>query len=207
MFIFYTLLKNMRGVRLKRDRNWTVLFIGGASGTGKSSVAYELGRFYNVNIIEADDVCQAIKAMTTIDILPAIHYWSTGVNWRDIGVQGNVNWLIDVSKEMTVGLKAIVENHIESDIPIIIEGDFIYPKFTVSFDNPKVKSLYVHEPDMNQIVQNYLAREGGTLQHYRADISTAYGNWLSDTSEKLGVKVIESRPWDTVIDRVIESLL
>lgn len=196
----------MWGVKLGKNRDWTVLFIGGASGAGKSSIAYELGRFYNANVIEADDVCQAVKAMTTKDILPAIHYWSTGTNWKDIGVQGNVNWLIDVSKEMTVGLKAIVENHMESNIPVIIEGDFIYPEFTTSFNNPKVKSLYVNEPDVNQIIQNYLAREGGGLQEFRANISTTYGSWLSDVCGKLGIKVIEARPWNTVMDRVIEAL-
>ena len=60
-------------------RNWTVLFIGGASGAGKSSIAYELARYYGgVNVMEADDVYQAVKAMTIIEIHPAIYYWSTG---------------------------------------------------------------------------------------------------------------------------------
>ncbi|MBZ9626136.1 hypothetical protein G9F71_025350 [Clostridium sp. FP2] len=195
------------GDKLNRDRNWTVLFIGGASGMGKSSVAYKLAHFYNVNVMEVDDICQAVKAMTTREILPAIHYWSTGINWMDIGVSGNVKWLIDVSKEMIPGLKAIVDNHIEADVPVIIEGDFIHPEFAVSFENPKVKSIYIYEPDKNQIVQNYLAREGGKLQHFRADTSAEYGDWLVDTCGKLGIKVIESRPWDTVVDRIIEIIL
>ena len=192
---------------MNRERNWTVLLIGGASGTGKSSIAYELARLYNVNIIEVDDISQAVKAMSTRDSLPAIHYWSTGVNWTDIGVSGNVEWLIDVSKEMIPGLKAIVENHIESDVPVIIEGDFIHPEFTASFNDPKVKSIFIYEPDKNQIVQNLLAREGGELQHFRADISVEYGNWLVDTCGKFGIKVIESRPWDTVAYRFIEGTL
>ncbi len=192
---------------MKKDRNWTILFIGGASGVGKSSIAYELARFYNVNVIEVDDIGQSIKAMTTKENLPAIHYFSTGVNWKDIGVSGNVKWLIDVSKEMIPGLKAIVENHIESDIPVIIEGDFLYPEFTVSFENPKIKSLYVHESDKNQILQNYLARESGELQRFRADISAEYGNWLANSCRELGIEVVESRPWNTAIERIIEKIL
>jgi 2-phosphoglycerate kinase len=183
------------------------LFIGGASGMGKSSAANELARFYNVNVMEVDDICQAVKAMSTREILPAIHYWSTGVNWMDIGISGNVKWLIDVSKEMIPGLKAIADNHIEADVPVIIEGDFIHPEFVASFKNPKVKSLYIYEPNKNQILQNYLAREGGELQHFRADISAEYGNWLLNTCKKLGVKVIESRSWDTLVNRITESIL
>jgi len=192
---------------MKKDRNWTILFIGGASGVGKSSIAYELARFYNVNVIEVDDIGQSIKAMTTKENFPAIHYFSTGVNWKDIGVSGNVKWLIDVSKEMIPGLKAIVENHIESDIPVIIEGDFLYPEFTVSFENPKIKSLYVHESDKNQILQNYLARESGELQRFRADISAEYGNWLANSCRELGIEVVEARPWNTAIERIIEKIL
>jgi 2-phosphoglycerate kinase len=192
---------------LNRDRNWVVLFIGGASGMGKSSVAYELARFYNVNVMEVDDICQAVKAMSTRESLPAIHYWSNSINWMDIGISGNVKWLIDVSEEMIPGLKAIVDNHIETNVPVIIEGDFIHPEFVASFENPKVKSIYINEPDKNQILQNYLAREGGELQHFRADISAEYGDWLVETSGKLGIRVIESRPWDTAVDRIIESIL
>ena len=192
---------------MNKDRNWTVLFIGGASGMGKSSVAYELARFYNVNVLEVDDICQAVEAMTTRELLPAVHYWSSGINWTDVGVSGNVKWLKDVSKELIPGIKAIVENHIEADVPVIIEGDFIHPEFVASFENLKVKSIYVYEPDKNQILQNYLSREGGELQHFRADISIEYGTWLVNTCGKLGINVIESRPWDTVVDRVIESTL
>lgn len=192
---------------MKKDRDWTILFIGGASGVGKSSIAYELARFYNVNVMEVDDITQSIKYMTTKENLPAIHYFSTGVNWKDIGVSGNVKWLIDVSKEIIPGLKAIVKNHLESDVPIIIEGDFLYPEFTVSFENPKIKSLYLHESDKNQILQNYLAREGGELQRFRADISTEYGNWLVNECRELGIEVVESRPWNTTIERIIDSIL
>jgi 2-phosphoglycerate kinase len=191
---------------LNKDRDWVVLFIGGASGTGKSSLAYKLAHFYEVNVLETDDIVQLLKIVTAKDIFPAIHYWSTGVNWTEIDIEGNVKWLIDVSKEMIPGIKAIVNRHIEDRLPVIIEGDFIYPEFTLSFGNSEVKSIYVHEPDKNQIVQNFFAREGGDLQYFRADISIAYDDWILNSCKKAGVKFIESRPWDTLLDRVIEYL-
>ncbi|WP_242836714.1 hypothetical protein [Clostridium sp. BNL1100] len=45
------------------------------------------------------------------------------------------------------------------------------------------------------------------MQHFRADISIEYDAWLVDTCGKLGIKVIESRPWNAVVDRIIESIL
>lgn len=191
---------------MNNDRNWTVLLIGGASGTGKSSIAYEISRFYGVNVLEVDDVHRCIKTVSTKESFPAIHYWETGVNWKDIGVDGNVDWLIGVSKEMIPVLKELVNRHIEDKLPIIIEGDFIYPEFIKQFNNPEVKSIFVNETYVNQILQNYLVREGGDLQHYRAEISIVYGKWIAETCNQNGISVIESRPWDTVLPRVLKIL-
>lgn len=192
---------------MNNDRNWTVLLIGGASGTGKSSIAYDIARYYGVNVLEVDDIHLSVEAVTTKERFPAIHYWSTGVNWKDIGVESNVNWLIDVSKEMIPVLKALINRHIEDKLPIIIEGDFINPEFTKSFENPEVKSIFVNETDINQIVQNYLSREGGDSQHYRAEISIAYGKWIEDICNQKGINMIKSRPWDTALSRALRSLL
>ena len=188
------------------ERSWTVLFIGGASGTGKSTLAYQLAGFYGTNVLEVDDIAQALKASTTKDILPVIHYWSSGINWMDIGVEGNLNWLINVSKEIIPALKAVAERHIEDKLPVIIEGDFIHPQLFMSFNIPEVRCFYVIESDKDQIIQNYLTREGGDLQNYRADICIGYGNWLKNECNKLGIKFIESRPWNNILKRVIDII-
>jgi 2-phosphoglycerate kinase len=191
---------------LKKNRKWTVLLIGGPSGVGKSIAAYEIGRYYNVNVIEVDDICRSIKAMTTAEQLPWVHYWSSGLDWLDIGVEGNVNWLVNISKEIMPGLKSIINNHLETDVPIIIEGDFIHPDLITSFDFTRVKALYINEPNVNQILKNYLSREGGQLQSYRSDISEAYGKWLVENCENLGIGIIHSRPWETTLSRMIKVL-
>lgn len=188
------------------DRNWTVLFIGGASGIGKSSIAYEIARLYGVNVLEVDDIHLSVKTVTTKESFPAMHYWETGVDWRDIGVKGNMNWLIDVSKEMIPVLKKLVTRHIDDRLPVIIEGDFISPEFVNSFESDEVKSIFINETDLNQIVENYLSREGGELQHYRAEISIAYGKWIADTCNKNGISVIEPRPFSTLLNRTLKNL-
>ena len=182
-------------------RNWTVLLIGGASGTGKSSLAYGLAHFYDVSVLEIDDITQAVKALTTKELLPVIH----SDNFWDAGVKGNVSWLINVSMELLPALKAVVNRHIEDRLPVIIEGDFIHPELASAFNDSEVKVIYVQE-DKGQIVQNFLLREGGCSQNYRADISAEYGKWIFDSCVKLGIAQIEARPWDTVVDRAVEHL-
>jgi len=189
---------------MENKRNWTVLLIGGASGTGKSTLAYEIAKFYGINVLEIDDITEALKSLTNKDILPNIHYWDSGINWMDIGVNGNKNWLINVSKEISTALKAVVDRHIEDKLPIIIEGDFISPELILSFDKEKVKSIFVIEPDKNQILQNYFNREGGELQNYRAEISVEYGKWLKNECTNLGINYIKPKPWDSLLKRAID---
>jgi len=76
-------------------------------------------------------------------------------------------------------LKELTNRHIEDKLPIIIEGDFInlYQSRIYSIlSKSRGKSIFMQESDKNQILQNYLSWERGDLQHYRADISVAYGN-------------------------------
>ena len=49
---------------INAPRDWMVLLIGGPSGTGKSSIAYEISRFYGVSVLEADDIYLSVNAMT-----------------------------------------------------------------------------------------------------------------------------------------------
>ena len=187
-------------------RNWTVLFIGGASGTGKSSLAYDIGKYYGVNVLEVDDIYVAVKAATSKEQFPAIHYWDEGLDWKTIGIEANVDWLQAVSKEMNEILKELVERHLEDQLPVIIEGDFISPKIMINFPRPSVQAVFLMEENQNQIIQNYLSREGGEMQHYRAAVSVAYGRCIAEKCQSLGIGVLEARPWKTALDRAIEIL-
>lgn len=187
-------------------RNWTVLFIGGASGTGKSSLAYDIGKYYGVNVIEVDDLYVAVKAATSKEQFPAIHYWDEGLDWKTIGIEANVDWLQAVSKEMNEILKELVERHLEDQLPVIIEGDFISPEIMINFPRPSVQAVFLMEENQNQIIQNYLSREGGEMQHYRAAVSVAYGRCIAEKCQSLGIGVLEARPWKTALDRAIEIL-
>lgn len=191
---------------MSNERNWTVLIIGGASGTGKSSIAYKIAKYYGVNVMEADDIHLAVEVVTTKDTYPAIHYWDKGPDWKAIGVEANVNWLISVSKEMLPVLKALVNRHLEDKVPLILEGDFIHPELAAAFDDSEVKIIYINEADKEQIIQNYLSREGGEPQQYRAEISIAYGKWLADSCKQNNIKIIEARPWDTALARAFKEI-
>jgi len=182
-----------------------VLIIGGASGTGKSELAYKIANKYGISVLEFDDIHNAVKPFASPEEFPAIHDLD-GHKWMELGVERNVNWLKDVSREMFETLKRIVDRHIEDNVPVIIEGDFIHPEFVSTIVNSKVKALFVHESDIKQVIDNFLSREGGEPQGFRADISNKHGIWIADVCKEKGINLIESRPWNTVLNRAIEMI-
>ena len=107
---------------------------------------------------------------------------------------------------MSEFLVKLVERHIEDDVPVIIEGDFIVPNLVEPILSSKVKALFISEFDSNQIARNFQSREGGELDYYRADISVSYNEWIQKTSDELGIAVLESRPWDNALSRAAEAL-
>ncbi len=190
------------------DRDWCILLIGGASGSGKTCVSYPLAKIFGVNLIEVDDFQVFLSSMTKPYEQPELHYWDTHPEWQKEGVENTLQQLINVGRAFKPGLEAVIKNHIETNVPAILEGDFLLPELVTSFNSPKVKSVFIHEPSRDQILNNYLMREKESgPQHYRADVSYRYGQWLASQCGKHNVPVIESRPWNTVIERVLKTLI
>jgi len=190
---------------MAKERSWDILIIGGASGSGKTSISRPLSRIYGVDLVRVDDFQTFLEATITPEMIPTLHYWKIEPNWRDMSVEWVVERLKSVSRAWIPGLTAVINDRLEENIPMILEGDFIHPELISSFSNPRIKTIFVHEPSREQILQNYHIREGKHQPH-RADISHAYGNWLAEDCARRGIAVIEPRPWDSVVDRVIEIL-
>jgi len=186
-------------------RTWDILIIGGASGSGKTSISRPLSRLYGVDLVRVDDF-QILLETLTPETLPAINYWRTHTNLRDEeSIDMTVSKMVDTGLVFMLGLSAIIKDHLLENIPMILEGDFIHPELSTSFNNSRVKTIFIHEFSQEQISQNYFIREGKHQAH-RASISYAYGIWLKETCKKHHIPVIESRPWDNLVERVIVCL-
>ena len=187
------------------ERSWDVLLIGGASGTGKSSVSYRLARHFGVGITEIDDLHSALLHMTTPEQLPWVHYWRMHPEVDALAAEEIVDLLISVSRALAPAIRAVVDRHVESRMPIVLEGDYLLPDTVVL--NPRVKAVFLYEPDESQLLENFAAREpDGGVQGKRARVGRLYGAWLRDECLRLGVPALSARPWDTVLNRVSAAI-
>lgn len=180
---------------------WTVLFLGGPSGTGKSTLARKIALRHGAQVLEADDIYLAVKAAADETQFPALSYWDHGRDWKKVSLEENVDWLLEVGRELFPALREIAFRHIEDRLPVILEGDFLNPEWISAILGPEIRAIYIREPDQAQIVRNYLEREGGEPQEYRAQISVSYGERLMELCRRYGIACVEVRPWETAWER------
>ncbi len=196
------------------QRPWDVLLIGGASGTGKSSISYRLAHAYNTGITEVDDFQVILEQMTSPEQYPVLHFWRDHPDEaRQMDDDQQLAVMIDYSRVMSIALELVIANHLESQTPIVLEGDFIPPSLAVLPVYGKipaqgrVRAVFVYEEDEQQIFRNYREREG-RLQVERAHISWLHSEWLREEATRLGVPTLAARPWESVFERaqkLIES--
>ncbi len=194
-------------------RQWQVLLLGGPSGVGKTSVSYRLARRFGVGITEVDDFQVLLERMTTPEQQPVLHFWRTHSDPDRPSALEIMEQGLEVGEMMAPGLEAVIANHLETNTPMVLEGDFIHPSlasrtsFAGQANEGRVRAVFLHEPDEAQLVANYLAREPERgPQTKRARVSWLKGQWLEREAKRHGHPVVIARPWETVLERVMASV-
>lgn len=156
---------------------------------------------------EVDDLVHAVEALTTSAEQPTIHYWKTH---PEAGLQLPSEKILeihlDISRKLAPAIASVIDNHIETKMPVVLDGDYILPELIAQYSD-RVKAIFLYEDDEDQIVKNYLWREPDQReQRKRAQVSWLLGRWLHDECERLGLAAIPSRPWETVVERAIAGI-
>jgi len=129
----YRLLRRIR--RLPRP---IVVYLGGASGTGKSTLALELApllRIYRVNA--TDTIRQVMRSLFPAQVLPAIHRSSFEPPASTLAEEGDwerpdpnqeiVGSFVEQVERVSVGVRAVVERAIAENMSIVVEGVHLLP--------------------------------------------------------------------------------
>ena len=124
--------------------------------------------------------------------------------------------LVAVGEVLTAPLEVVIENHVDQRNPIVIEGDGILPSLLarapVAERARMVRAVFLIEPDESQVLANVLARgryaEDMTQQELRNDAHSKwlYGQWLAEEAARHELPVVQPRPWETLVQRLLERL-
>jgi len=109
---------------------------------------------------------------------------------------------MDVAEELVPAVAAVIDNHLSTATPVVLEGDQLLPA-----RRPGMLALVGHEPDREQMAANYRLREPESGdQTERALVSRLHGELLVARAATVGVPVLAARPWADVVDRALVAL-
>jgi 2-phosphoglycerate kinase len=129
-----TAMRNLRRYRALYELDVPIiLLVGGATGTGKSSVATDVAyRLGITRVTSTDFVRQTMRAFFSTEFMPAIHYSSFEAGRAMADDEDEVNQAIldgfmEQTREVLVGVRAAIDRALEEGWSVVLEGVHLVP--------------------------------------------------------------------------------
>jgi 2-phosphoglycerate kinase len=201
---------------------WTVLVLLGASGTGKSTAATEIARRTGATWMQVDDLRLALQYSLVVLPEHTGHLYAF-VDDADVWSRPMDELrraFVDVAEVMVPAVRVVIDSHVVTNVPMVIEGDGILPAL---FDDPVlrphidaglIRFCSVAADDPGELLENMLTRGRGidtdraNLARQRAQVAAneAFGAWLAEQSRRRGIPVVSSRPFDSLVERILKAI-
>ena len=110
-----------------------IVLIGGATGTGKSSVATELAyRLGITRVTSTDFIRQTMRAFFSKEFMPSIHYSSFEAGEAvatpdDEASDPRLVGFLEQTRNVLVGVRAVVERALQEGFSMVLEGVHLVP--------------------------------------------------------------------------------
>ncbi len=201
--------------------DWTVLLLGGSSGVGKTTLARQIGQHFGISWLQVDDfrlsLQRSLASLQLESSIKALDFFDIEKNptvWQ-LPPENICSALIALGEIMTASIEVVVENHVDTAAPAVIEGDGILPSlFTLPSLQSRqvaghVQAVFLVEPEEESIFANIVGRGRGTQHQSEAALRTEarakwlYGQWLAEEAEHYDLPVLAPRPWPTLLERLL----
>lgn len=198
-----------------------IILIGGATGTGKSTVAAEVAyRLGITRVTSTDFVRQTMRALFTPDFLPAIHYSSFDAGRalptaQEEEVDPLLHGFLEQTRHVLVGVQAAIERSLEEGWSMVIEGVHLVPGMLPRLvENAVVVECVIkirsEETHAGHFWIRDLASEGiRPLDKYLERLGDIryLQDYIVERAEVQGVPVIENSEREKAIGGVMELVL
>jgi 2-phosphoglycerate kinase len=197
---------------------WTILFIGGSSATGKSTVAQELGRKFDVTVVDLDLFWMVLQRTVPADLAPALHFFHQE-SARALSAETLVERYFEVSRFICAAIEDVVLHYSRVRMGAILEGTWLLPDFTIRGDYAghrvdDVSSVFLLESSKDELRKRLVSREDGwfrsepeTFQHTQLEMHLLYGQRIAIEAASLGLPVVESGALNSLTERTLAAVL
>ncbi len=188
-----------------------IILIGGGSGVGKSTLAKYFSEEYKLLRIYADDVRIAMQSISSSK--RKINRLRDSEFVLNSSVENLVKTHAKIASQVSKGLKIIIAHHQVINESIVIEGVDIDPLFVVEL---KKKYSNIYEVFLNidlfdEYKKNHLKRardipNDKIMLDKILEFEFQNALRISKQAKKLGLNVIDSFPYESIIERTRKYL-
>ena len=184
-----------------------VILVGGATGTGKSTVATEIAyRLGITRVTSTDFIRQTMRAFFSPEFMPSIHHSS---------FEGDplIATFEEQARNVLVGVRASVERALQEGWSMVLEGVHLVPGLVpLELEGAVVSSCILEISDETAHAQHFFTREAGTdrpMAKYldRFDSIRRLQDYLVRRAEASGTPVVENETADRATRAVAELVL
>ena len=198
-----------------------VLLIGGATGTGKSTVATEIAHRLGVTrVTSTDTVRQTMRAFFSQKFMPSIHYSSFDAGralagYEDEAVDAVRDGFLEQTREVLVGVRAAIDRALEEGWSMVLEGVHLVPgMLPKQIEGALVVECVLAISDPEAHASHFWIRDtasSGARSYEKyldsfGDIRLIQEHILS-RARKYGVPVVENGDMELAIGEVMELVL
>ena len=198
-----------------------IILIGGASGVGTSSIAFEVANRLGIrNMISTDMIREVMRKIVSRELLPSIYESSyTAYQSLRIPPPPELDEVLigfrDHVDSVSIGVEAVIERALTEGISIVIEGVHIVPGFIredlVNKENVAMFVLTVSDENIHKGRFYSRCRQMWARRPLKRYISYFWAirrihRYIESQAKKHNVPVIENIDVVTTIDSIIKSL-
>ncbi|MGB7968856.1 MAG: 2-phosphoglycerate kinase [Methanobacterium sp.] len=207
--------------RIRKCDEPLIVLIGGASGVGTSSIAFEVANRLGIrNMISTDMIREVMRKIVSKELLPTI-YESSYTAYRSLRIPPPPEFdevLIgfrDHVDTVSIGVEAVIERSLKEGISIVIEGVHIVPGFIsddlVKRHNVNMFVLTLQDEEVHKgrfysrCRQMWARRPLKRYMNYFGAIRRTL-KYFESQANKHHIPVIENIDVTTTIDSIIENI-
>jgi 2-phosphoglycerate kinase len=195
-----------------------ILLVGGATGTGKSTVATEIAyRLGITRVTSTDFVRQTMRAFFSNDFMPSIHYSSfeAGQAREQDDPDRVVHGFLDQTRNVLVGVRAAIERVMQEGWSMVLEGVHLVPGMVeAEIEGALVVQFVLAIDDVEAHASHFSLRDSSSgharpFERYLdalGDIRNIQ-DYIVARAEKAGVPVIENGNIELAIAQAMELVL
>ena len=196
-----------------------IVLVGGATGTGKSTLATEAAyRLGITRVTSTDFVRQTMRAFFSQEFMPSIHYSSfeaaAGLREPEQADDPVLAGFLEQTRNVLVGVRASIERALEEGWSMVLEGVHLVPGMLPSIDGALVVQCVLAIEDEEEHSTHFMVRDAGLdglrpHQKYieRLDDIRRIQEHIVRRARRHRVPVITNTDMREAIDAVLELVL